>query len=242
MVLTKVDITKNIDQPQNRSVQQRQDFLNPGMSGFASTFTGSFVVGAPDTVFGPFDDPKTKPMLNALGLTPAERSDVTSSEMCGTCHTIHLPIMDRAKIIGYSYEQATYAEWAFSAYRVGTTPDGPLPFGPGAVAESCQGCHMPSTDTHGAPFRSKIAGIQEHSSFPAVENGLGAEDIDLPLRDGFAQHTLVGLNVFLVDMAAQFPQVLGIRTQDPMMGDDGVDPLTLTRAPHAGVCGAEVGF
>jgi hypothetical protein len=87
---------------------------------------------------------------------------------------------------------------------------------------------MPDTDTKGAPFRSKIAAIQEHSSFPQVENGLGAEDIDLPLRDGFAQHTLVGLNVFLIDMASQFPEVLGIRMQDPMMGDEGVDPLALT--------------
>ena len=63
---------------------------------------------------------------------------------------------------------------------------------------------MPKTDAAEQPFRSKIAGIQEHSNFPAVENGLPAADIDLPTRDGFARHTLVGLNIFLIDMAKQF--------------------------------------
>jgi len=45
------------------------------------------------------------------------------------------------------------------------------------------------------------------------------------VRDGFARHTLVGLNVFFLKMAQQFPDVLGIRTQDPMLVTKGVDPL-----------------
>jgi Cytochrome P460 len=229
MVLTQQDMAKNIAEPQNRCVAQRQAFLNPGEKGFARTFTGSFVVGAPDHTFGPFDDPKTKPMVNALGLTPMKRATITSSEVCGSCHTVHLPVMDGDKVIAHTYEQATYAEWAFSAYRVGTTPDGTLPFGPGKLAESCQGCHMPNTDAEGKPFQSKIAAIQEHDGFPQVENGLGPQDINLPMRAGFAQHTLVGLNVFLIDMATQFAPVLGIRQQDPMMTDFAVDPVALTR-------------
>ncbi len=68
---------------------------------------------------------------------------------------------------------------------------------------------MPKAAPNGTPFRSKIAGIQEHSSFPAVENGLPAKEIDLPVRMGFAKHSLVGLNVFLIEMATQFPDVLG---------------------------------
>ncbi len=164
---------------------QRQEFLNPGNTGFARTFTGSFFVGAPDKLYGPFEDPKQAPMKHALGIIPEHSATITSPEVCGTCHTVHLPVCAARRSLGHTYEQTTYPEWAFSAYRTGETPDGKLPFGPGPRAQSCQGCHMPSTDA-ASPFRSKIAGIQEHSNFPEVENGLPAADIDLPVREGFA--------------------------------------------------------
>ena len=153
---------------------------------------------------------------------------IRSSELCGSCHTVHLPVMVGKKVIAHIYEQATYPEWAFSAYRTGETPEGPLPLGAGPLAESCQSCHMPSKDAGGRPYRSKIAGIQEHSNFPQAEYALGAEDVDLPVREGYAYHTLVGLNVFLVKMAQQFPDVLGLRTQDPMLVSRGLDPLLFT--------------
>ena len=141
---------------------------------------------------------------------------------------MHLPILQAGAVIGHTYEQTTYPEWAFSAYRTGETPDGPLPHGAGDRAESCQSCHMPSRAADGTPLRSKIASIQEFSTFPQAENNLGPEDIDLKARDGFSVHTLVGLNVFLVKMAQQFPDLLGIRTQDPMLVSRGVDPLIRT--------------
>jgi hypothetical protein len=81
---------------------------------------------------------------------------------------------------------------------------------------------------NGEPFQSKIAGIQEHDNFPAVENALPGTDIDLPTRSGFAKHTLVGLNVFLMEMAAQYPKILGIPQVDPMLGKKGVRPTDLT--------------
>ena len=73
---------------------------------------------------------------------------------------------------------------------------------------------MPKAGADGKPFVSKIASIQERGNFPAVENGLPAADIDLQPRVGFAKHTLVGLNVFLVQIAKQFNALLGIRTGD----------------------------
>jgi hypothetical protein len=229
MVLGQAATDKFKDAPQNRCVKERQDFLNPGDTGFARTFTGSFLVGAPDQLNGPFEDPKTRPMDHAFGITPAHDGVIKSSEVCGTCHSVHLPIMQNGKELGHTYEQTTYPEWAFSAYRTGETPDGELPFGPGRLAQSCQGCHMPNTDNAGNLFKSKIAGIQEHDNFPQVENGLPGPDIDLPVREGFARHTLVGLNVFLIDMATQFSDIFGIATVDPMMGSLGVPPLTYTR-------------
>jgi hypothetical protein len=216
------------DAPQNACIAKRQAFLNPDNTGFARTFTGSFFVGAPDKLIGPFEKPQVKPMQAALGITPEHNATITTSEICGTCHTVHLPVLQDSNIVTRIYEQTTYPEWAFSAYRTGTSPDGPLPQGPGSLAQSCQGCHMPSKSADGKPMRSKIASIQEYSNFPEAENNLGPEDIDLAVRDGFAAHTLVGLNVFLIKIAQQFPDVLGIPTPDPMMGTRGVDPLVRT--------------
>jgi hypothetical protein len=229
MVLGQADTARYHDAPQNRCVRQRQETLNPGATGFARTFTGSFFLGAPDQLGGPFPDPKILPMKHAMGITPTHSTTITSPEVCGTCHTVHLPVLRGTEVLGHTYEQTTYPEWAFSAYRTGETPDGKLPFGPGSLAKSCQGCHMSKTDAQGKPFRSKIAGIQEHTSFPEVENGLPATDIDLPVREGFARHNLVGLNVFLIDMAAQFSSVFGIPTEDPMLSPMGVPPLDYTR-------------
>src|SRR5205085_5695511 len=103
-----------------------------------------------------------------------------------------------------------------------------LPLGAGAQRQSCQACHMPSRDAHGQPDRAKIGGIQELTNFPQTENALSAEEIDLRTREGFAKHTLVGLNLFFVKMAQQFPDVLGIRTRDPMLTTKGLDPVLLT--------------
>jgi hypothetical protein len=230
MALTSEEIRTVKDQPQNHCVEERQALLNPDNRGFAKTFTGSFFVGPPAEFLGPFTDPKPKPMDHALGMQPVASQAVKSSELCGTCHTVHLPIYGgEGKELGFSYEQTTYPEWAFSAYRTGTTADGTeLPGGAGSLAQSCQGCHMKSASPAGGRFQSKIASIQELSNFPASENTLPGEDIDLAVRDGFARHTLVGLNTFLVEMAQQFPDVLGIPTQDPMMVDLGLDPLLLT--------------
>ena len=229
MVLGKADTDRYAEEPQNRCVAQRQQFLNPDNEGFARTFTGSFLVGDPDKLYGPFEEPKPTPMNHALGIIPEHSETIKSSEICGACHTVHLPVFSGATTIASSYEQTTYPEWVFSAYRTGDSPDGKLPFGPGALAQSCQGCHMPSADAAKTAFRSKIADIQEHSSFPEAEHALPAADIDLAVRTGFAKHQLVGLNVFLIEMARQFSTTLGIRTAAPMLVAKGFPPLDLTK-------------
>ena len=230
MVLGEKDSKKVAGDPQNKCVEQRQKALNPGLKDFAKTFTGSFLVGKPDQLDGPFQDPKTKSMANYMGIDPAHNQNVLSSELCGTCHTVHLPVLQDGKTIAHIYEQTTYPEWAFSAYRTGSTPDGGLPLGAGSLAQSCQGCHMPSKTAAGDPFRSKIASIQEYNNFPEAENTLAPKDIDLPVRSGFAKHTLVGLNLFLLKMAGKFPDLFGIPTQDPMLTTDGVNPISATEA------------
>ena len=224
MVLGNENTAKYRNDPQNKCVDERQAALNPDLTGFAKTFTGNFLVGPPDRVFGPFQKPKPKSMKNALGIEPEHDRNIMRSEACGSCHTVRLPIRHRGQPIGHTYEQTTYPEWAFSDYRTGDSPDGRLPSGAGPRAQSCQDCHMPNKDADGNPYRSKIAAIQEHGNFPQAEHTLPPGDIDLPVRSPFGKHTLVGLNVFLLKMAWQFPEVLGIRREDPMLSD-GIESI-----------------
>ena len=145
--------------------------------------------------------------------------------MCGSCHTVHLPVLHRGKTIGARYEQATYPEWAFSAYRTGTTPDGALPLGAGAQAAVVPGLpHAePGRRRHSVPQQDRDhPGILE---LPAGRAHAAAEDIDLPVREGFARHTLVGLNVFLIKMAQQFPR----RARHPHRGSDAERPRHRSR-------------
>jgi hypothetical protein len=229
MVLGKTANATAAAAPHNACVVERQDRTNPGLNGLARTFTGNFLLGPPGDIYGPFEQPRRKPMASATGMTAIHSTHVKSAELCASCHTVHLPVLHRGKAIARTYEQATYPEWAFSAFRTGTTADGELPYGRGETARTCQDCHMPSRDSVGRPFQSKIATIQEYSNFPQAEHTLPAQDIDLPVRDGYARHTLVGLNVFLIQMAKQFPHVLGIRTEDPMLtAKRGVDSLVTT--------------
>ena len=111
-------------------------------------------------------------MKHAIGIDPVHSQTITTPEMCGSCHTVHVPILHRGKTIGHVYEQTTYPEWAFSDFRTGDFADGALPYGSGPQAQSCQGCHMPNKDAYGNPYRSKIAAIQEYSNFPQAEHTL----------------------------------------------------------------------
>ncbi len=260
-IFRKDDIAKHfksgVPDAQNECVVERQKFLNPGVGHdtLAATFTGSFLVGDPDRIRAQIEKPKQKPMQNALGLTPHQDDSFTKSDICGTCHTVHLPIFHEGKNVGTVFEQTTYPEWAFSEFRTGKTanyPDGTgtLPSGQpsaGKLKVSCQQCHMESSDSHkrdGFPtglvfpdqapenqYVSKIATIQEKTNFPKSDNTLPAADIDLERREGYARHTLIGLNVFFMSMAKQYPDVLGIPKDQA--GYVSADPTgTTTSLPY----------
>jgi hypothetical protein len=158
-------IAQHRDDPQNACVAERQALLNPGLKGFAATFTGSFWLAPATTLYGPYADPKKKPMQHALGITPEHQPQIRNADLCGSCHVVHLPVLRDGQVIAHTYEQTTFAEWAFSAFRTGRSTDGVLPLGPGEQAQSCQDCHMPSKNAQGHPVRSKIASIQEPPIF-----------------------------------------------------------------------------
>ncbi len=195
--------------------------------------TGRFRIGPPDEIYGPFEDIVTHPMKAALGIEPKADAYIKSSQMCGSCHTINLPNVDKPTAAGsdrvldrietnpvfkpyfHSIEQATYLEWLNSSYENEFNPDNP-------EARSCQDCHMPRgysdipTSTNIPQIQTRIASIQD-DSYPQAEHSAPAEDLHVRFRsEGYARHELLGLNVFLLEMFRQFPDVLGVSPADYM--------------------------
>jgi len=181
------------------------------------SITGLFETGKPDELSGPFKDDEivTLPMKNALGITPKHDPYIKSSRMCGSCHTINLPVMDGT---GHSIEQATYLEWLNSTYQD--------EFGkPSSAAQSCQQCHMPGKYVNPEakikvdPIQTRIA-IVEDDSYPAADHRAPTPDIHVRFRTkDYARHELLGMNAFVLEMFKQFNQLLGVRLGDYMTGN-----------------------
>ena len=114
-------------------------------------------------------------------------------------------------------EQATYLEWLNSEFQTEFEgPDGlPNPRG-----RSCQECHMSDTTDGlpgGSPTRSRVAAVQD-ATYPDAENLAPHADLTIPVREGYRRHDFAGLNVFLLELARQHDDVLGVRTTDFMTG------------------------
>ena len=193
--------------------------ISPKGLGTPATYTGRFDLIPSTEVEGPFEHAVLrKPMQNALGITPQYGKTIKSAALCGSCHTIVLPVFDGSKpvyepgttIQKTFYEQATYLEWRNSVYQDEIQP---VP----ATARSCQSCHMPST-YKGLALETAIAYI-ETGNFPDVDERLPANEITPQPRADFARHMLSGINLFGLEFFKQFPLILGIRTTDPMLGD-----------------------
>jgi hypothetical protein len=175
--------------------------------GQEQTFTGNFVTGPADQIYGPYKDDTivTKPMEQALGIKPKFAEHITNSDLCGSCHNVLLPIYDNAgNLLGASYEQSTHLEWLNS--DTGR---------PGGEFRSCQDCHMP-TQYKGNDLKFKIANSESNDQFPPTTNRLPDKEIELTERTHFARHSLHGLNVFLNQFFQQFPLILGFQQVDFM--------------------------
>ena len=180
----------------------------------------------------PFEKPVTIPMQNALAIKPVHDDYTKDSRICGTCHTIHLPVLDatddeaEAKVVSdcqqekFSFEQATYLEWINSSYQNEVNP---------ALfpnARTCQDCHMKGT-LNGTQIQTQIAVVQDNK-YPAAEHMANLSELNVPLRaDGYARHQFQGLNVFLLAMFDQFNDPLGLRKCDYMSsGCSGMEPTS----------------
>ena len=178
--------------------------------------TGRFDLGPPDRMIGPFDDKAivTHTMEGAIGAKPVFSKFSMSSQMCGSCHTVVLPVIDATP--HREVEQATYLEWLNSAYQD--------EYGSHPGAQSCQDCHMP------AGVKDRARGIElthiatrialtQDDTYPQTTDAAPRDEIHVRKREqGFRRHELLGLNAFLLTVVKQFPDVIGVRTSDYMSG------------------------
>lgn len=119
--------------------------------GEVESFTGGFEVGFSRQMFGPHEGPRTDPMEFFVEYTPTYSEHIGSSELCATCHTVIIPVLDGGDHVGDFVEQAPYFEWLNSS--LGSTP--------------CRSCHLPVVDSSGAPLATPIATYPE--SLPTRE-------------------------------------------------------------------------
>jgi hypothetical protein len=193
------------------------------------SITGLFAVGKADEMLGPFEDNVivTDPMNNALGVKPKHDPYIKTARMCGSCHTINLPVVDQ-KPAGHNLEQLTYLEWLNSSFQ--------NEFGNNPKAQSCQDCHMRTSyrNAEGSlavpVIQQPMATVQD-DQYPAVEHRAPSDKVQVRFRDkGFVRHQLQGLNLPLLEMFRQlmtdsksgqknFPynEVLGVRQNDFML-------------------------
>src|SRR5271166_523447 len=183
--------------------------------GTPASFTGNFNLDPPDRMNGPYKEVITLPMKNTLGMTPQEGDQIKDSSLCGSCHTIILPVYkadgEPVTVNGEQKtftEQATFYEWLNSEFADN-----------GSNPQSCQDCHMPKVFVHDdvpSPLDYNIANIEDNT-FPAVDHRAPDREITLTSRNDYHRHTLLGINVFALEMFKQFRPELGLYESDPML-------------------------
>jgi len=156
------------------------------------------------------------------GGSPSANNYVRTSEFCGSCHELTVPILNHGMP-----EQRTYSEWKYSSYALASnTIVDPLNKRSGTGVERCQDCHMPKlkheyTDTNTGTYNAD----------PWLVGGFPYGKDRAP-DGGTAMHKLTGANRDLPEMMkALYPQVdleiIGIPTgNDPrvfpgMLSDRG---------------------
>ncbi|MBI4773182.1 MAG: hypothetical protein HY788_03195 [Deltaproteobacteria bacterium] len=113
--------------------------IQPGNLGTKSSFSGSFSIdrfaGKPyRLLFGPFPNPVAAGMMGRSGFLPGYEVHMEESALCGTCHTVYVPVIDATgAVVGESPEQTPYLEWRNSAFSLRG----------GKEYKSCQRCHLP---------------------------------------------------------------------------------------------------
>ena len=196
--------------------------------GTAQSFTGQFKLDPFNVVNGPYksEEVVTLPMKNALGITPRYGDQIKTSALCGSCHTVILPVfdakgrpvLDKNGQPRESHEQMTYPEWLNSVYQNERAPVDR------AQVRTCQDCHM-QTKFLDRQLVFRIANVEDND-YPYVDYRAPDKEITLRVRDQYSRHTLIGINQFGTMMFQQYPNLLGIRTADYMYAEGVLGLLT----------------
>jgi len=184
--------------------------------GTPAVATGLFKQDPANVVNGPYEEVSAWAMKQAMGITPRFGDHVKSSALCGSCHTVILPVfdsqgravLDRNGKPKESHEQMTYPEWQNSIYQNEREPI------VRAAARTCQDCHM-QRQFMNRPLVYRMANIEDNT-YPYTDYRAPDRELNVRVRDQYSRHTLIGLNQFGLMMFQQFPLLLGIRTADYM--------------------------
>ena len=108
---------------------------NTPQLGTPEGFTGGFVIDTNNTdtnrtIYGPYTNPRTQPMINNVQFTPEYSPHINESKLCASCHSLETPVIATdGTLTDLTFpEQAAYTEWEYSDFN---------------NTQSCQSCHMP---------------------------------------------------------------------------------------------------
>ncbi|MBX7184072.1 MAG: cytochrome c family protein [Vicinamibacteria bacterium] len=153
----------------------------PETLGKPESFSGRLEIRNDQRIYGPFKDPATMPMQMHTGYTPTLGDHVSSSALCGACHTLYTQAPGaKAPFL----EQAPYLEWRNSVF----SDEG----GRSERTRSCQHCHMPDA-----------------GAMRIARNPMGLDFVMAP-RATVRTHAFVGGNAFMLDLLRANAEELGV--------------------------------
>ncbi len=150
--------------------------IQPDDLGEPASFNAGYTIGEDAEIFGPHADPFTNPMEMHTGFTPTQGDHILDAGHCGSCHTLKTHTIVDGVFTQTSFpEQTPFLEWQGSSFD--------------EQGQSCQSCHMPTTDAYGETIVTRIA-----------RNPHGADFGQIDERSPFGRHIFRGGNAFMLSI------------------------------------------
>lgn len=155
------------------------------LEGFSGKYTiGTYNNPTQRAIFGPYSSPRTGPMQNNVSYTPTHGPHIERSELCATCHNLKTPFVNAQGVVASTSPESEFPEqMIYSEWKNSSFA--------GANGKSCSSCHLPQTD-----------GVR-----------IATRPMNLPSRDAFGRHLLVGGNTTMLDLLDSNRQELGVTAE-----------------------------
>ena len=154
-----------------------------GVSGQYSV--GTYASRSDRPAFGQYSDVLTGPMRMKVQFTPQYGAHTLTSELCASCHDLKTPFVDgQGNLASTSAETEFPEQMPFTEWNNSDYRVG------GSKEKTCQGCHMPT-----------VVGSVKIARKPS----------QVPRREGFVSHEMLGANTVMLDMLANNRDALGVR-------------------------------